>query len=319
MSVFTHQQLSNILLNLQKWDLPIKYSYITKSWAEARSIREKEKKTCNGWENHDEILLNKTVNLYLQEIWVSKEIVIFDFWCWTWLTVKSTLEDLSKKWYIIYYHAFDISSSLINICKENLSSIKNCSFNSTVIDFETTNLVEKLYDIRTNYKNVPVLWLFLWNTVWNFTSMERVLANILEAFRFQDKLAIWIERVELENKNWFENMLNWYDAPLSLQHDFWTLKELWVSEKSWEFKLNFNYRTNSVENFFIFSKKVEVNILWENIVFKTWERIRIFKSEKINEAKFSEILLDLDFRIANLRTSEDNTYLQILVWSKKLG
>jgi hypothetical protein len=42
--------------------------------------------------------------------------------------------------------------------------------------------------------------------------MERVLSNIFEAFRLEDKLVVGIERVDLQNKRLFSKMMDVYNS-----------------------------------------------------------------------------------------------------------
>jgi len=195
--IFSDLQLSSILLWLEKWDIPLKYTYITPEWAKARSKIEKLR-IQKGQSFADAALLKDSIELYLQELNNPKELAIFDFGCGTWETVKETLQKLSLMWIHVRYHAFDISQSIINLCKQNISKIKNCTFDYSIIDFEISNLVNILYDIRLKYNNIPVLWLLLWNTVGNFSSMERILTNILEACRIGDRLVVGIERADIQ-------------------------------------------------------------------------------------------------------------------------
>jgi len=317
--MFTKLQLNKIVHSLQKWNIPIKYSYISKQWAEAWAISEDNKKTCNWWFNHDLNLLKNTINLYISELEIKKEINIFDFGSWIWNTIIPTIKYLDEKWYTINYHAFDISENIIELLKKNfIKNNLNIKINYTIIDFEDKDLSECIFEARKSYNNWPILGLFLWNTIWNFNSIEKVLSNIMDSLEIKDKLLIWIERVDLENDRWMNSLLEWYKNKNSQKHDFATLSYLWFKEKDWEFKIIFNKTKLSVEDYFIFTNNSEIEINWEKFTFKIWEKIKIFSSKKINEEEFSKILNSLDLRICNLRTSKDNLYLQVLVENKKI-
>lgn len=315
-SLFSDQQLSSIVLWLEKGDIPVKYAYITKKWSEARNKLEKLR--TNEWQSFsDAILLKNSIELYLQELWNPKDLAIFDFGCWTGETVKTTLKKLGEMWINVRYHAFDISQNIVDLCKENISKIKNCIFDYSIIDFEIGNLVNVLYDIRSRYKEIPVLGLLLWNTVGNFSSMERILTNILEAFRIKDRLCVGIERADIHNKRRHHNMMEVYRSK-EVFDVFWsTMEELGFDLKKWKYEPIFNERLSAIEGFFMIEKDFDININWKVLWFKSWEKIRIAQSKKMDESWFSKIFLDLDMRIANLRTSESNTYLQALVSSKK--
>jgi uncharacterized SAM-dependent methyltransferase len=316
-TVFSSQQLSSLILWLEKWDIPVKYSYMTKKWSISREKLEKIR--TKEWQSYaDALLLHDSIEIYLQELWNPKEIALFDFGCWTGETVKKTLYKLWTLWIWVKYHAFDISQNIIDLCKENISHIENCVFNYTLIDFEISNLVNVLYDIRLKYNNIPVLWLLLWNTVWNFNSMERILTNILEAFRVWDKLCVWIERADIYNKRWYQNMINVYNSDEVAHVMTSTIEELWFNLTHWKYEAIFNERLSAVEWFFIIEKNFTIEIWGKVFSFSPWERIRLAQSKKIDEKWFSELFLELDMRIANLRTNDANTYLQALISSKKV-
>jgi len=317
--MFTKLQLNKIVHWLQKWYVPIKYSYITKRWAEYWNKTEENKKTCNWWFNYDEDLLLNTIDLYISELWLKDEIILFDFGSGIWNTVIPTIKYLIKKWFKINYHAFDISEEIIKLLKQNFKNNNlSVNFDYNIIDFEEKDLSEIIFDTREKYWDIPILGLFLWNTIWNFTSIERVLSNIMDALDLKDKLLIWIEKVDLQNERWLNKMLDWYKTPNSHKHDFSTLRYLWFKEEYWFFDVIFNNKNLSAEDYFVFNKDFNVEINWENFNFKEWERIKIFHSRKVNEENFSKILSSLDLRICNLRTSKDNIYLQTLVENKKI-
>ena len=316
-SIFSDQQISSIILWLEKWDIPIKYAYMTEQWSQAWSKLEKLR--TNKWQSFsDAQLLRDSIELYLQELWNPKTIAIFDFWCWTGETIKDTIWKLKKLWIGIKYHAFDLSPKIINLCKINLlTDHSDLNYNSTLIDFETSNLVNILADIREQYHNIPVLWLILWNTIGNFNSMERVLSNIIEAFRLEDRLVVGIERADLQNNRWYEKMIKSYNEEIVYNVPMSTISELWFSQKDWYHEAIFNHKTSTIESFFFIKKDFDLIINNKKISFSSWEKIRIMQSRKIDEMQFSKLFLDLDLRIANIRTNYSNSYLQALVWAKR--
>ena len=140
----------------------------------------------------------------------------------------------------------------------------------------------------------------------------------MDSLDLNDKLVIWIERVDLENDRWLKSMLNWYKNIISNEHDFATLEYLWFKKENWNIETIFNKSLLSVETYFVFKNDLNINIEWKEYVFRKWEKIKVFHSKKINEEEFSKILVWLDLRICNLRTSKDNLYLQVLVENKKI-
>jgi len=315
-SIYSEQQLSTIILWLEKWDLPVKYAYMTETWSAAWSAIEETR--IASWQSFsDAILLHDTIELYLQELWVTWELTIFDFWCWTWETIKKTLKKLTNQWMIINYHAFDISEKIIALCKKNLYEVDWVHFDYDIIDFEISNLVNIIHDVRSKYKNTPVLWLLLWNTIWNFSSIERVLSNITEALRLQDKLVVWIERANIQNQKWYDTMIKNYNSDIVKTLVLSTLSELWISIDSWITYWIFDTSKKLIEMYWKLEENLSLSIASTSIEFQKWERIRIAISQKIDEIKLSQIITDLDLRIANIRTNSANSYLQVLISSKR--
>lgn len=315
-TVFTDQQLSSIILWLEKWDIPVKYSYITQHGAKAREKVEKQR--IQKWQPYaDSLLLEKSINIYLQELWKPSTVAIFDFGCGTWQTVIQTIKNLTQQWIQIKYHAFDISQNIVNMCQKNITKHTDCDFSYSIIDFETYNLIDILSQTRSIYKNIPVLWLLLWNTVGNFSSMERLITNILEWFRIQDRLCIGIERADIYNKKRYNNMLKTYNHSDSLNVMSATISELWIHINQCIYEATFNEKSSSIEWFVTMNQEINLNIWGTSFKLNKWDTIRIWQSRKIDETTFSKLFLDLDLRIANLRTNESNTYIQALVWPKK--
>lgn len=310
---YTEQQINDIFFNLQKWECPVKFIYINPEWANAWETIETQSKSYQDGE-----ILEKSITTYLNELWGAKEIAIFDFWCGIGNNIKQALLFLTQNNYTIHYHAFDISQEIIKKCTQNLiNTIPNLSIDATIIDFETTNLIPIMFDIRKKYNNIPVLWLFLGNTVWNFSSMERVISNIMDSLRLEDRLVIWLQRVELNNKRRLENTIKYYEKNIIQEILFSVLKYLWIKNNQGNYYVEFDYKTNSIECYFEFNIQTILQYDTLEAKFEPWERVRIGKSTKRDESNFTKTLLDLNLRIASLNTSYDNNYLQVLVSNKR--
>lgn len=316
-NIFTKSEESIISLYLEKWDSPLKYAYKTEKGS--RSWEQIEIERTTKWSNfaeHD-LLVNNT-EVYLQELWNPSELVIFDFWSGSWDTIKGILEKLLSLWIIVHYHAFDISENIINICKKNIWTLwDKYTFDATLLDFETSNLVNILSDIRWKYNNIPVMGMLLWNTIWNFESMERVIANIIDGFRLSDRLVVWIEKIDISDDRRKENMLQTYHNQLVYDFTFSTLEYYGIYLSDGECVVIFNNKEVAIEIYFEFKKQRKI-IIWEHKVnFNIWDRVKLWRSKKLNESEFAQLFLDLDLRIANMRTNEKNTFMEIMVAPKK--
>lgn len=316
-NIFNELQLSSLLLSLEKGDCPVKFTYITESGAQAWNQIETHR-TSNWWKYTENELLKENIENYLYDMWNPKEICFFDFWCGTGKTVKWMLGKLCEKWFIIHYHAFDISENIIQLAKETIWDLwENYTFNYTVLDFETYNLTSLLVEIRKEYKNFPVIGMLLGNTLWNFDSMERIISNITEAFRMQDRLIIGIEKSEVSNEKRMTEMLAPYKNNLGFSLAFSTLELFWVARSIWEYNVLYNNSKNTVEGYFELNKDATIT-LWSNTVkFEKWDKIRLFKSTKMNETQFCQLILNLDLRIASMKTDCNNRLIQMLIWAKR--
>jgi hypothetical protein len=56
--------------------------------------------------------------------------------------------------------------------------------------------------------------------------MERVISNILEACRLEDKLVIGIERADIQNRRRYDDMIRSYKQKDVFEFVFATLKEI---------------------------------------------------------------------------------------------
>lgn len=315
--IFDKNQISALTLSLEKSVSPLKYSYITEQWANWWDKIEKER--AKSWWNYAEYeLLRDNIDIYLQDIWNPKEVCFFDFWCGTWSTPKWMLEKLIKRWIIIHYHWFDISEKIIKLAKKSIWNLgDNYTFNSTVLDFETFNLSNTLIDIRNSYNNVPVIGMLLWSTIWNFDSIERIILNIMEAFRIEDRMIIWIEKSDLNNEKRMNQMVKWYKSKDVFNIVFSTLEYLWLKRSEWDYNVIFNKEKNVIEWYFQLINNLKLRI-WEKLIsFEKWDKIKLFQSKKMNENSFTKLFLDLDLRIWSTRTNIKDTFIQAMIGSKK--
>ena len=317
-NILTLEQKSTLLLKLEKWECPVKYSYIFDEWALLWDKIER-KRIKKSWEYSESELLEKNIEIYLNELWNPSKLCIFDFWCWTWNTIKWMLDILIKKWIYIYYHWFDISNEILKIAELNFSKYKwKINFNSSILDFETDNLITKINEVRKDYHKIPVLGMLLWNTVWNFDSTERVISNIMDSLRLEDRFIIWIEQSNINNEDKIEKMILWYKSKLVYDLSFTTLKYLWFKENDWKYFVKFNKNNNTIEWFIKLNINKKIKILDNEIFFNKSEKIKIFHSKKLNSQELSKLIVsDLWYRIWNLSTNLEDTYCQVLIQTKK--
>ena len=315
--IFDKNQISALTLSLEKSISPLKYLYITEEWAKWWDKIEKDR--AKMWWNYAEYeLLKDNIDIYLQDIWNPKEVCFFDFWCGTWNTPRWMLEKLVKRWIIVHYHWFDISKNIIKLAKKNIWNLwDNYTFNSTILDFETFNLSNILIDIRDSYNNIPVIGMLLWSTIWNFDSVERIIVNIMEAFRIEDRMIIWIEKSDLNNEKRMKEMIEWYKSKDVFNVIFSTLKYFWLKKTEWNYDVFFNKEKNVIECYFQLLNDTQLTVWKNKIFFEKWDKIKILQSKKMNESSFAKLLLDLDFRIWSTRTNIKDTFIETMICSKR--
>lgn len=314
---YTKTEQSTIALYLEKWICPIKFSYINEQWAYAWDQIEKERAVDGGNFAEYELLINNT-EIYLEELWNPKELALFDFWSGTWETVKWILLKLLKLGISVHYHAFDMSEEIIKICQKNIWELwENYTFNSTILDFESSNLVNILSETRSKYNNIPVMWMLLGSTIWNFDSMERIITNITDAFRISDRFVVWIEKVDVSDDRRKENIVKTYDNHLIYDLALSTLENFWLDRTKWTTKVIFNNKHLAIEVYIEMFEDESLLIGNNNVILQKWDRIKLLQSKKLNEAQFAQMFLDLDLRIASMRTNEKNTFIEMMLSPKK--
>jgi uncharacterized SAM-dependent methyltransferase len=111
--------------------------------------------------------------------------------------------------------------------------------------------------------------------------------------------------------------VNAYDNILVNELTFSTLEYFWMTRKQWEWNVIFNNKNIAIEMYFELSEDFLLNTWNKEISFTKWDRIKLAQSKKLNESQFSQMFLDLDLRIANMRTNSKNTFIEIMLSPKK--
>ena len=212
-----------------------------------------------------------------------------------------------------------ILKSIVDVLflKKRITKIsKNIKYDSTIIDFESGIFFEKVVEAKLKYNNKNILGLFFGNTLGNFTSIPNILQKVMEPFSSNDRLLIGIARSKLDNKIWLKDLVNNYEDKKVLDFVFSTVQELGIKRKNVLLEVEFNYKESAIEFVVIFQKDTVVNIGNKQIKFKKDNKIRIGKSEKVNEIKMAKIFDNLNLRVCNLSTSDDDKYMQTCIANK---
>lgn len=318
LKIFSKLDLSYIYLFLSKGDLPVKYVYKTTQGTNLWSSMEN---ASGNWYDpfsvYESKLLLKNSITYLEEIKNNgKEIVIFDFGPGEGRSVEKFLEKLSKK-QKVFYHAFDISQFILEKNKKRITNIsKNINYNSTIIDFESWDFFEEVVKVRLKYDNKNVLGLFLGSTVGNFTSIKGILQKMLQPFGKDDRIVLGIAKSEINNKIWLKELINTYEDKKVIDFGFSAIQELGVKKENVLLEIEFNYKESAIEWVSTFKNDTIINIGNKELEFKKGHKIRIGKSEKVNEIKMIKIFEDLNLRVCNFSTSDDDKYIQTCLSNK---
>ena len=315
--IFTTLELSQISLFLSKGDLPMKFHYKTPKGAAAWMKWENSEES-GGCANYESALLLKNEDIYLQELnnAQDEEIVIFDFGTGEGKSIENFLKKLSvgKK---VFYHAFDISEFVLESNKKRITKISNnITYGSTLIDFESGNFFEVVSEAKLRYGNKNILAFLLGNTVGNFLSIESILEKVLEPLSKQDRLVVGIGRSELSNKIWIDNLVTSYRDEKAKNIVFSVLDYLGVDTEMLDYDAEFDMHESAVNAIAICKENITLKINEDILNFNKGQRIRVAKSQKVDEASISKTFSDLNLRVCNLSTTNDDKYMQVCLSNK---
>lgn len=316
--VFTKRELSEIYLYLSRGDLPVKYAYKTEAgsqaWVDLENSKSNDEYT--PYAVYESNLLLKNESIYLTGL-DDDSMVIFDFGPGEGRPVEKFLKKISKN-KKVFYHAFDISQKILVKNKEKIMNISEKIFyNSDIIDFEDSSFFDIVMNAKQKYGNNNVVALLLGNTVGNFSSINSILKNMMSPFSTEDRFVVGIAKSDLKNNNWIENVTKGYSSSLPTKNlSFSTIEYLGISKLDAIYSAEFNEKENAISMIATFNKDVSVNINGKDLVFKKDQKIRIAKSEKVDDIKMTKVFDDLNMRIVNMSTSEDDNYVQFCLSNK---
>ncbi len=308
-TIFTPAELSELILNLEKWICPIKFTYKTPQWSKYWSIIEEKREKNKKLFEHPK-LLKDTINIYLQEIDNPDSLCLLDFGCGAGVTVKPMISKLLSMGKKIHYHAFDISEKMVQLAQKNLQDLwDNLHFDYTLLDFENYNLTNILVDIRKKYGGLPTIAMFLGSTIGNFESMERIITNIMNSIRISDRFVVQIQKHNLTIEKKIKELIEEYESPEVFKFVIGTLQYFGLDITKWKHKAIFNPRNSAIETY--------LTIDGYKITFNKGDKVQTLLSKKLDEEKSIRLFLNLDYRIANLRTNSQDTFMEFMIATKK--
>ena len=216
------------------------------------------------------------------------EVAMISFWCWnSWVEYEFIKSAKEKK---IHYYWVDSSSDMLKLSIEKMKNLE-CNKEFIQADFSTKSFKSEINQITSKHKNK--VYVMFGNTFWNIkeTNIIDILADILKKW---DKLWVSVAlRNGITEKDNFE-LLEDYEKVLKnnkiMGIYFNVLKKYWVTENDGEMWL-FSSIEESIwwqkfNFYFEFSKKTEIEIRGNLVIFLPWERIFLQKIYEYDRKSF---------------------------------
>jgi len=303
--IFSQDQLQQIRYWIRRWEVPVKFAYLTEIWC--RSWWELENHRAKSGEySMDALLMKKSLDAYLEELGNPEEIQLIDIWGWYGHTAISIVNLLGEKWIGIHYHTIDISSTLMQYCRSIVSQVVTSS-EWHLLDIDDWWVAQKIRTIKSKSPKIPLLITVFGNTIWNFDSPKDVVRQISYGLDASDRLIIWTHFF----RKWYEEIIRkeyWLNENVNWMLSC-TFKYLWwewlITEVSW------NPENSSVEWYIQTSQASELSVGEERIIIPSWYRAQVLKSKKFSLNNLHE--LAGWNRIAQLTTDTKWLYWQLMV------
>lgn len=304
MNTFTEDQMSDIILWLEKWNLPIKYAYMTPigdtAWTEI------EKNRNNSWSVFlDSSIFTQSIETYLNDMNNPEEIIVIDIGGWVGFTSKPIIESLQYKSIKTQYHTIDISEEMIQKNKRHLSSILDVE--GHLLDIEQGGIRSKIKEIKNRNPNIPILVTILWSTIGNFPEARALLRQIESALWLIDRIIVGTQIYHEWQESQITKIYNNDESAIRMLNA--TINNLWIQIDG-----NYNFRWNTRETMIewgITLNKDTVLSIWnKQISFENEEYIRLLESRKYNTGWL--IQLAGNMRIAVTKSDIRWKFMQVM-------
>lgn len=192
-TIFQEDVLSDIHNAIGKWNLPVKYAYMTpmgqKAWEELEIKRNQNESSFS-----DSGIFQRGVDTYLKELGNPQEITMIDIGWGAGITSGEIIKILSSKGVWVHYNTIDISEEMIRVCKSNILKLID-EFHGHHFDIENENIGKRIKNMSD--KKIPKLICILGNTIWNFSHPSALIETISCWLNKHDRILIWNQEYSL--------------------------------------------------------------------------------------------------------------------------
>ena len=238
-------------------------------------------------------------NKYIFDKWKN---CLISLWCWN-STLEKTFFENWKNLNMKYIWV-DSSKKMIYSSAENLKDISWLDSELIISDFGTIDFSNLIKNKTNNFDNR--IFTFFWSTFWNLKHdhIVNVLSSLMKKWE-----KVWLD-IWLRNSYTSED-----DAKLteiyinSVKKGSWTRRKLiidslvrnWIKESDWEIWVEARgipgLNAFKIKFFFIFNKKVIINISGQKIYFQPWCKLSLLTIHRFCDKWLEKLFEDYDFKL----------------------
>jgi uncharacterized SAM-dependent methyltransferase len=307
--MLTKRQEAELVTAIQgRGEIPLKFAYLGEGAQNWDNIA-RQRTEGDGINSAEGMLLKKRLNDFISTVDKKRNINIIDIGCGNGVPILPILEKLNEEAISFTYVPMDISQEMLDLAIETVKK----HFPDTVskpfqMDFELGQFSDLMYELKKD--GSISLMLFLGSTLGNHSDLSRVLTNFRDSMTSKDYLILG---VELTNLAKVHGLLSHYDNKIVRPFATYTLNQLGVSEKEYDYDVSWNDKVNQVEIRALLNQPVKIEISDEKFTLQKNESILLARSIKFTEYTVTKLLSDVGFRTELLTTSEDRGYLLTMI------
>ncbi|NCP72105.1 L-histidine N(alpha)-methyltransferase [archaeon] len=290
-------------------EIPLKFAYLDKgaeNWFNISNLRANSKNTINS---NESVLLKKRIQDIISTYDLKDiKLNIIDLGCGTGEPILPILDYLKENNIVFRYVPIDISNSMLNLAKNNISKKFDVEILPINIDFEQGQFSDIIYTLKKDGFNN--LLCFLGSTLGNHFNRERVLTNIRDSMGSDDYMLLG---VELSNIYKTDNIINKYKITGAYNFVMFVPHYLGIKDDQVEYNVAWNILLNQVEQTIYLKDDIYIEIGSEKIKLEKDDFLLIGRSYKFTMGSIVQILQDTGFRVELLMTSLKKDYLITLI------
>ncbi len=274
MNNFTWDQIYDIAIWLEKWNLPIKYAYMTPIGDTAWTEIEKNRNN-SGSAFLDSAIFTDSIETYLNDMGNPNSLILIDIGGWAGFTSKPVIQSLQNKSIEVEYHTIDISEEMIQKNQSYLSSIVDSKWH--LLDIDEWGLRTKIRAIKIQNPNTPILLTIFGSTIGNFPEARALLRQIEWVLSTTDRIVIWSQ---IHQPGHESQILKIYqDDESTYKIISSTINSLKLTLE-WSYNFSWNTQEKMIEGWLIVNQDSQIQIWWKCISFIKNDYIRLLESRK---------------------------------------